>query len=48
MPVDKTGYLATRIAKEPELHNLFGDGYRAGNVAEVKQPEDFLALLREG
>lgn len=46
--IRKTGLLATRIVKSPELLEIFGDGRQAGTIPENEQQDHFLALLGEG
>ena len=46
--IRKTGHLATRFGKEPELHELFGDGYQTGIIPDNEQRNRFLSLLSEG
>jgi hypothetical protein len=45
--IRKTGRLATLATNDPNLEELYGNGYEAGSIAHDDQRDHFMSLLKE-
>ena len=45
--IRKTGRLAALATNDPNLEELYGNGYKSGSIAEEDQLGHFMSLLKE-